>query len=305
MNISKLRVLILGSEGFIGSNAVSYFTQKGYFVYKADIVIKEEKNYTIINPEHTDFSSLFNEANYDACINATGSANVQFSFNNPALDYSLNVSNVFHILNAIRRCNPGCKFINLSSAAVYGNPKSLPIIENSVLTPLSPYGWHKLYSEQICKEFAVFFGLKTLSVRIFSAYGDGLKKQLFWDLNQKLLNTTKDKTITLFGTGDETRDFIYISDVLMAIECILVKSDFDGSAINIASGIETKIRDVVELFITLQEIPCKVEFSNQVKIGDPSNWRADITKLKELGFSQQTSIEGGLKNYIQWLREKR
>jgi dTDP-glucose 4,6-dehydratase/UDP-glucose 4-epimerase len=84
-----MNILILGSEGFIGSNAVNYFKIKKHTVHKADIVIKEEENYTVINPEHADFSSLFSKTKYDVCLNATGSANVQFSFSNPALDFSL------------------------------------------------------------------------------------------------------------------------------------------------------------------------------------------------------------------------
>ena len=91
------------------------------------------------------------------------------------------------ILVAIRDRNSSCKFINFSSAAVYGNPKFLPITENSVCKPLFPYGFHKLQSELLLTEYYNFFGLKTCSLRVFSAYGPLLKKQLFWDLYQKAI----------------------------------------------------------------------------------------------------------------------
>ena len=156
-----MKILIIGSEGFIGSNAVQYFRRLGYRVFSADIVLKEEQGYSIINPELADFKKLFDRQQYDICLNASGVAKVQFSFNDPLLDFTLNTANVFNILEAIRQYNVDCKFINISSAAVYGNPKYLPIDENHPLNPVSPYGWHKLYSEKICTEYANYFGICT------------------------------------------------------------------------------------------------------------------------------------------------
>ena len=94
----------------------------------------------------------------------------------------LNVSNVFKQLDAIRKFQPGCKYINLSSAAVYGNPESLPISEDHHLDPISPYGNHKKMAEEVCADFYTNYRIPTCSLRIFSAYGAGLQKQLFWDL---------------------------------------------------------------------------------------------------------------------------
>jgi UDP-glucose 4-epimerase len=299
-----VKILILGSEGFIGSNSVKYFTSQGHEVYKADIVIKEEENYTVINPEHADFSSLFSLTDYDVCINATGSANVQFSFTNPALDFSLNVVNVYLLLDAVRKYSPGCKFINVSSAAVYGNPKKLPVPEDVDLLPLSPYGMHKLYSEQICSQFYQHFNLPTTSVRIFSAYGEGQKKMLFYDLYKKLPLAHTD-TITLYGTGNESRDFIHISDILSALDCIIKHGEFNGKAINIGSGIEYKISYAVELFMSNYEVQYNIQFNGKEKTGDPQNWCADISQLESYGFTPKVDLATGLKNYISWLQEKK
>ena len=298
-----MNLLILGSEGFIGSNAVKYFSSKGHCVYSADIVLKQEKNYILINPERSDFSTIFIQHKFDACINATGAANVQLSFAHPSLDYVLNTANVFEILNSIREHSPGCKFMNLSSAAVYGNPVELPIKESATLEPLSPYGYHKMYSEQICREFYKFFNIQTISARIFSAYGQGLQKQLFWDLYKKIRQA--DGTIEIFGTGKESRDFIYIHDLLLALECILEKAMFDGSAINVASGVESTIESAVRLFIKSFNKKITVKFGGDLKIGDPLNWRADISLLKSMGFQNQFSLESGINQYCQWLQEKK
>lgn len=298
-----MKLLILGSEGFIGSHAKKYFLEQPHYeVYTADIVIRQDHNYQVINPEHADFSSIFSGDAFDVCINATGAANVQFSFRYPALDYILNVSNVFLMLDAIRRFNPSCKFINLSSAAVYGNPSRLPVSEKDVLQPLSPYGWHKLYSEQVCKEFADYFGMKTVSLRIFSAYGPGLRKQLFWDLFSKFIDPGKE--VELFGSGDETRDFIFIDDLVHAMECVIRHADFDGRAINVSSGEETGIVDAAAIFKELLQSGKQIKFNGKVKEGDPKNWKANIDLLKSFGFSGGTDMQRGLHHYINWAKKQ-
>jgi dTDP-glucose 4,6-dehydratase/UDP-glucose 4-epimerase len=260
-------------------------------------------DYILINPERSDFSTVFIQHKFDACINATGAANVQLSFLHPGVDYILNTANVFEILNSIKEHNPSCKFLNLSSAAVYGNPVSLPMTEESAVNPLSPYGYHKMYSEQICKEFFRLFGLQTLSVRIFSAYGEGLRKQLFWDLFKKA--TASNGTIEVFGTGKESRDFIYIQDLMYALDCILENGIFDGRAINVASGVESTIEQAVRYFIYFFNKDIIVKFSGNHKIGDPLNWRADISMLNSFGFQPRFTLEMGISNYCRWLKERK
>ena len=297
-----MKILILGSEGFIGSHLVTHFRNQFFNVVCADIVLKVQEDYILINPEAPNFGSLFQHQQFDVCINATGAANVQFSFSYPHTDYFLNTANVYAILDAIRLYNPTCAFINLSSAAVYGNPVLLPIKENHPLKPTSPYGLHKSYSEQICSEFFNFFGLKTLSVRIFSAYGPGLKKQLFWDLSQKV--NKAENEVTIYGTGNETRDFIFIDDLTQAISDIINANCFDGNPINIASGLSTTIRESASIFIKLYKPNVQIKFSGEYKEGDPLNWEADISLLKSYGFKNKLSLEFGLKKTVDWLKKQ-
>lgn len=296
-----MRIFILGSDGFIGSNAVKYFNQRGYEVYKSDITLKQEENYLPFYPERLNFDELLSIINPDIFLNATGAANVQFSFQQPALDYTLNVANVYWMLEALRKEAPACRFINLSSAAVYGNPARLPIAETENVNPLSPYGWHKLYSEQVCREFHLYFSISSVSLRIFSAYGPGLRKQLFWDLYQKLSKPGAEK-IELFGTGAESRDFIHVWDIARAIECVIQQGKFTGEAINIASGEETTIANAVNIFRNMTAPGAEIRFNGAEKKGDPRNWRADISHLRALGFEPAISVTEGLRGYREWLK---
>lgn len=295
-----MKILIIGSRGFIGSHCVTYFELKNFEVWQADVNESSVENFYKINRQNSDYSILFKEHQFDICINASGSAHVGFSFENPSKDFELNVVNVQKILVAIRDYNPECKFVNFSSAAVYGNPQFLPITENSSCKPLSPYGFHKLQSELLLTEYHKFFGLNTCSLRVFSAYGPRLKKQLFWDLYQKSLQSD---VISLFGTGNETRDFIYIDDLLQIIDLVIQHSTFQGSIYNVASNTATTIAEAAQIFIKAFSPEKEVVFNGEVKVGDPNNWLADMELLKEKGFEPRFNLSLGLEKYAAWLKE--
>jgi UDP-glucose 4-epimerase len=296
-----MKILIIGSKGFIGSQAYTFFS-KNHEVWGADIVLSNDKNYIILEKQNTNFEFIFLKQTFDVCINASGNGSVPISINLPVLDFELNVTNTIKLLDAIRMHNPLCKFINMSSAAVYGNPSHLPVKENIELNPLSPYGWHKLYAEQTCKEYYYLYNLQTINLRLFSVYGEFLRKQLFWDIYQK---TLRSKDIELFGSGLETRDFIYIADLLDAINYIIERGLFNGEAVNVASGTELTIKAAAETFCRAIDPDISIKFNKIVKPGDPLNWRADISILKKFGFEPKVPIEKGLNNTVQWLKENK
>jgi dTDP-glucose 4,6-dehydratase/UDP-glucose 4-epimerase len=295
-----MKVLIIGSSGFIGSHCVDFFESKGCSVWKADVSYSSTTNFYKIERHNSDFSAPFKAHQFDVCINASGSAHVGFSFENPSKDFELNVVNVQKILVAIRDYNKQCKFINFSSAAVYGNPSQLPIKENSACKPLSPYGFHKLQSELLLTEYHNFFGLQTCSLRVFSAYGPRLKKQLFWDLYQKALQSDR---ISLFGTGTETRDFIFIDDVLQIIDLVVQHSTFEGTIYNVASNTETTIAEAAEAFLFHYDSGKVSTFNGELKIGDPNHWIADMKMLQNYGFKPRFNLPLGLKKYVVWLKQ--
>ena len=181
-----MKIIVIGSKGFIGSHCVDYFS-KEHEVWGCDVVLDyNTSHYFSIDAVDSDFLGIFEQREYDVCINCSGAANVPFSLDKPFNDFKLNTLNVFKLLEAIRKHSPKCKFITMSSAAVYGNPEQLPIVESQMKNPVSPYGFHKSMAENICEEYSRFWNIQTCSLRIFSAYGPRLKKQLFWDLFHKI-----------------------------------------------------------------------------------------------------------------------
>jgi UDP-glucose 4-epimerase len=138
-------------------------------------------------------------------------------------------------------------------------------------------------------------------LRIFSAYGPGLQKQLLWDVFQKSQQAT---SIKLFGTGYESRDFIFVTDIIQAIALIIERGAFDGSAYNLASGTETTVQEIVAELLKALSYSGQLAFSGASRSGDPINWQADISRLTSLGFTPNVSIHQGIRYYTTWLSEK-
>jgi len=294
-----ISILIIGSAGFIGSNLVSKSLNLGYKVYGLDIKKVNITNYDYFNIsiETDDFLKLMSKIKFDYVVNCSGSADVSFSIHNPLKDFQLNVSSVFFVLNAIKEFQPNTTYLHFSSAAVYGNPDIFPISETSILKPISPYGFHKYQSEMICKEFAELYDLNIKIIRAFSVFGVGLRKQLLWDIYQKGLNNN---TVEFWGTGDETRDFIYIDDLIEVIFLILINSNSKYDIYNVANGNDIKINDLVTQFYNLLGWNINISFNQLCKPGDPKFWKANIDNIKSLGYQQKYSLEQGLLKTAKW-----
>jgi UDP-glucose 4-epimerase len=295
-----VNILIIGSKGFIGSNSFKHL-KTAHTVYGCDIFEADEEHYLQLDASSPDFNAIFSLHRYDVCINCSGAASVPWSITHPLQDFELNTLNVFKILDSISHHQPQCKFLNLSSAAVYGDPESLPIKETSLIKPLSPYGWHKYYAELVCKEFTQEKNIPTCSLRVFSAYGEGLKKQLFWDLYQK---SKKENKVELFGTGNESRDFIYIGDLVRLIGLVINAAPFKGECINAANGEEVFLKDAVSMFYSIVDNNIQYIFPGGNREGDPLNWKADISFVRSLGYQPNYTFKDGLSNYFEWLNRE-
>ena len=143
--------------------------------------------------------------------------------------------------------------------------------------------------------------IKTCNLRLFSAYGPGLRKQFFWDLFNKFKN---EEIIELYGTGSESRDFIYIDDIAKCLNLVIENRNSLPDILNVASGVETTISDAAKIFSNLLNNRKQINFGGQFKIGDPLNWQSDIQILKRIGFVPSFTLEQGLNQYILWLQNQ-
>jgi UDP-glucose 4-epimerase len=296
----KLKVLITGVNGFIGSN-IAQSLQTEYTTIGLDTDSVDRNGFSdfyiqMILP-NADIEGLFKTFEPDVCIHCAGFASVSYSVENPANDFASGPPVVLNLADAIRKQCPQCRILFISSAAVYGNPETMPVTEKCAIAPVSPYGYHKAMSETILKEYYTLYNVKSISLRVFSCYGRGLRKQLLWDIAKKI----ESDSLTLFGTGDESRDFIHIQDLIGAIRCVITNRAIEFDVFNVGTGMQSTVKSVVgQMADCLNYDTNKISFSMQSLKGYPVAWQADITKLQTIGFKPRVLLDNGIADYCTW-----
>ena len=312
-------VLITGVTGFLGSYAAEVCRSAGWRVIgisrsKSASQSPKEKSHIVGDLESVDLEKHVASYNIDYCLHFGGASNVALSMANPYEDFRSTVPSFVRLIEYLRIHQPKCHTVVASSAAVYGNPLELPVKTSAPLRPISPYGTHKLLVESIAESYRRIFGMRFSILRIFSAFGPGLKIQILWDISNKGLDAAQKgkDVIQLFGTGEETRDFIHGHDVARAAVMVAEAQEDQGVWIyNVASGLETTIKSLAQMALGTLKIPVEAHFSGVKRAGDPTRWRADVTPLKNLGFSVSLPMSREvIEAYTSWaasqlaLREK-
>jgi UDP-glucose 4-epimerase len=298
--------LVTGVAGFLGRHVARHFAREGWQVLGIDEVPQENVQLRGVNYQRfalpgAPLAALLREAAPDVCVHCAGRASVGLSMEDPGADFRGNVELVFAMLEALRRQAPQCRFLLLSSAAVYGDPASLPVHEDHAIRPLSPYGYHKRQAELLCEEFARIHGLPTASARIFSAYGPGLRRQVVWDICERWLTAGQ---LTLHGKGDESRDFIHASDIAHGLGVLAERAPCQGEVYNLATGQEVSIADLARLLLRALDAKAQPAFDGRPTPGNPLRWQADISRISALGFQPAVSLESGIEAVARWAREE-
>lgn len=304
-----MKILITGSSGFLGTWLGKQAVKDGHVLYGIDLRTPLQpqlwKNFSTASMDTVDFDQLLEGCKIDAVFHLAGGASVSSSVNNPYGDFSSLLPGTARLALYLIKAQPQARLFLFSSAAVYGNPIVSPITENTPIEPISPYGIHKATAESLLSHYSRIYDLKVTFFRIFSVYGPELRKQLIWDVSQRALTAVnnKDKKITLFGTGAESRDFIYIKDLCRAVLTVMLHPNHDKVEIfNIASGVESTIKEVAYCLIHHLKTDVDIKFDGFVRKGDPTNWLADITKLKNFGFKPEYTIDKGIEQVAAWAK---
>jgi len=250
-----MKILVTGGAGFIGSNLVDRLINEGYKVFVIDNLSggkKENLNKKAIFYKDDIYHlnkilPLFKEIDY--VFHLAANPRVVFSVENPIESHKFNVNGTLNVLYASYK-NKVKRLIFASSSAVYGNIKKLPLKENTIPHPISPYGLHKLIGEFYCKLFSNLYNLETVCLRYFNVYGPRMDPEGPYALViGKFLKLKKEnKPLTIYGDGKQTRDFVYIDDVVLAnILAMKSKKVGKGEVINICSGKNYSISYIAKL----------------------------------------------------------
>lgn len=298
------KIVITGVNGFIGSHMAGRCLRDGCDVIGIDVAstaYTADITYHQLNLYEDTINEILAANRPFALIHCAGMADVNYSVQHPDSDFISNVVISRKVLYAVKDASDKTRVIFLSSASVYGNPVSNPIDENHAKKPISPYALHKTMVEDMCEYFVRQYDMDIRVLRVFSAYGVGLKKQIFWDMGQKI---KKHNRLELFGTGEETRDFIYIDDLVRAIWLVMETEKTKDITYNVANGAEISIKEVAEIFCEKCGLPTEcLSFNQRERQGNPINWCADIKRIRELGYEPKININVGIGKYVEWLRE--
>jgi UDP-glucose 4-epimerase len=302
------KILVTGVKGFMGSNTAKHFKSLGYETYglgHGDISTKELIEYGLDywkNSEITIQAIKDYANNFDVIVHCGGSGSVGFSVENPYLDFKKTVDGTLEVLEYMRLYSPKSHLIYPSSPAVQGDHRDEPINEEFIGKPCSPYGYHKKIAEELCRSYAEKFNLNISIVRLFSVYGIGLRKQLLWDAINKIKQATC--AVEFWGTGQETRDFIHVEDVMNIFEKVLFVND-NYMVINGGTGSKMTVEKVVTKIRDNLQSNVEIRFNNQANVGNPIYYWADVNKLNGICISSFLSFDDAIKDYISWANEQK
>jgi len=218
----------------------------------------------------------------------------------PKLTLDVNVNGTATILEESVKAEVD-KFIYASSAAVYGESTKIPISEDVPLSPKNIYGASKACGELLINAYAESYGLRTVILRYFNVYGPALSMGETSGVILKFIYAAlKNKPVTIFGDGRQTRDFIYVDDVAQ-INVLSIEKNICG-CYNIGTGIATRILDLAKKIIRLTKSNSQIVHLKE-RVGDIRFSVADITKIKnDLGWEPRYNLDKGLISTINYLR---
>jgi len=306
-----MSIWVTGAKGFVGGYLARELANAGHEVHGIGHGALEDPDkrrlglQIWINGEidATNLNALAIRSGLPTTVfHLAGGSSVGLSISQPYEDFFRTVVSTARLLDWLRSSAPECRLISVSSAAVYGANHEGPISENGATLPMSPYGQHKLMMEQMCRSYAVTFGIRSTVARLFSVYGPYLRKQLLWDLCSRL--RSGEQTLVLGGTGAEMRDWTDVRDVAR----FLVKLDDNPQLkpfqiINAGSGFGTTVAEIAEMLAKNWGGDIGVKFSGVVRAGDPFSLVADSEWVHATGFAWQIPVAKGLSDYVCWFKD--
>jgi UDP-glucose 4-epimerase len=302
------KVLVTGGAGFIGSHLVEELLGHGAEVTVVDnFRTGRVENLAAVRSwldlVTGDLGDLVRSGElrlnrFRYVFHLAANAYIPPSVEDPPYDFEANLHNTFLMLEDLRRHPGEVRLINVSSAAVYGNPVRLPIQESDPTVPISPYGVSKLAGERYAAVFSQLYGIRSTSLRFFSVYGPRQRKQVVFDLLRKL--RANPGRLEVLGDGSQARDFSFVTDVVRAVILAATRAPGRGEVYNIASGTTHSIAALVAAWSEVCGLAPEVVYDGQTRPGDAERWVVDITGLKRLGFEARVPLHEGLAFLRDW-----
>jgi UDP-glucose 4-epimerase len=307
------KFLVTGGAGFIGSNICRRLVSENCFVRVVDNLITGKKSNLADIFDKIEFveadmgdSDVARKAmkDMDVVLHQGALPSVPRSVDDPFSTHRHCVDATFTLLLAAR--DAGIKrFVYASSSAAYGDSPRLPKVETILPNPLSPYAVGKLVGEYYCSVFYQVYGLETISLRYFNVFGPYQDPTSTYAAAIPAFVTAmlKDKSPTIYGDGNQSRDFTYIDNVVEANLLAARTKQTKGDVINIACGLAVTINEIIDIINDLLGKNIKPIYADP-RPGDVKHSLADLKKANQVtGYAPIVSFKQGLEKAITWYRD--
>lgn len=303
------KVLVTGGAGFIGSNLVRHLIEAGNSITVLDNFMSGYRSnldsfpsVRIIEGDVRDQPAVqLAMKGAEVVFHLAASVGNKRSIDQPHSDAEINVLGTLNVLEAARKEGVR-KIVVSSSAGIFGELKTMPIKEDHPIEPDSPYGCSKLYEEKICLAYAKLYDIEAVALRYFNVYGPNQRFDAYGNaIPIFIFRMLRNEPITIFGDGEQTRDFVHVDDVVQANIKAADSIEVSG-AFNIASGTRVTINRLVEM-ITKDNIgSIEIEHGPQ-RAGDVLHSLADISLAQQrINYIPSVDLEKGIEEYVKWAK---
>lgn len=308
-----MRALVTGVAGFIGSHLATRLLDQGatvtgidcftdYYARAAkeanlsELVKRQPFRFVEASLQQVDLAALLGDVTH--IFHLAAQAGVRKSWGTDFQIYTHNNIEATQVLLEACINHPVSRFVYASSSSVYGDDVTIPMREDAVPRPVSPYGVSKLAAEQLCYLYFSNFGVPTVSLRYFTVYGPRQRPDMAF--HRFIRAAVEGRPIHLFGDGEQTRDFTFVADAVSATVAA-GSQGVPGRVYNIGGGSRVSVNHVLELVERIVGRPLDVRREETQK-GDMRDTYADTTLARQdLGFSPSVTLEQGLRAEYEWL----
>jgi len=233
----------------------------------------------------------------DAVVHMAAHVNVDESINSPTGYVTVNVLGTANLLEAVRGTDT--RLIVASTCEVYGSATPSPLTERSDLRPHSPYAASKAGADRLCYAYHKTYGVNTTIVRPCNIYGERQKSGRGGAVISIFAGQAAEgKPLTIFGSGEQRREYMHVSDVVSAYELVLARDDLAGEVVNFGSGETVSIKEIAELISARASV--EVQYM-PARLGEVPGFDLDSSYARSLGFAPKVTFRDGLARYLDWV----
>lgn len=303
------KILVTGGAGFIGSNLVKQLIADNNSVTVLDNFMSGYRSnldsfpgIQIIEGDIRDKNAVEKAMRgAEIVFHLAASVGNKRSIDQPILDAEINVMGTLQVLEAARKTGVR-KIVTSSSAGIFGELKTIPIKEDHPIEPDSPYGCTKLCEEKLCLSYAKLYDIEAVCLRYFNVYGPNQRFDAYGNVIPIFVfRMIRNEPIIIYGDGEQTRDFVYVDDVVQANIKAADSIGVNG-AFNIASGKRVTINRLLDIITKGNSTTIKIEHGPE-RPGDVRHSLADLSlALEKINYTPTVDLESGIDQYVKWAR---